>query len=178
MKTATLIRYKNRSGNYGTFGRISDAIVTGELPWRDDAKDLSCLPPAPGAPEEVYRLVLMYSPAHGRNVYHFVSMRRPDGTWGPLPDGRTNPEVHNGNLCGDILAGFGAQVLGCVLAGHHIVVFPKGSKFMSFTKDSPEKLVPIELAQDQFGVSESKDALAALEAEWGGEDVELTVCWA
>lgn len=180
MKQGTLIRYKLKSGDFGTCGHMAVgnlSLVSGELPWRDDAKDLSCLRPGPDEPEKTFLLRLLYSPVHGRKVYHFVAMKQDDGTWGPIPDGRTVAEVHSANLFGDILKNFAAQLEGCVALGRMFATFCKGAEFMSFTKDSPEKLVLISLAQDQVGVAESKDAVIAFEAELAGEDCELTVCW-
>lgn len=180
-RTGTLTRLKGESGDDGTFAQLVVGpleIYSGELPWRGDAANVSCLPPAPDEGPLVYLLQLLFSPAHKRKVYHFVKLRQPDGSWGPLRDGRTNPECHAANLMGDIFKGFGAQLEGCVAPGRAIVTFPQGEAFHSFTAASPTALVPITLAQPQRGVASSGDALAAFEAELAGEDLELTVQWA
>ena len=186
MKKATSVRILAESDDQGTFSNFvlgALAIYLGELPWRGNAHDLSCLPPArpaPGQPSETvtYLLKNQWSAAHQRNLYHFVGVINADGSVGPMPGGRLAAELHNGNLSGDILLGYGAQVEGCGLTGRAIVTFPQGEGFFTFTKDSPETLVQAPLAQAQKGVSSSVDALAALMAEGNGEDIALTVSWA
>lgn len=181
MKQGTLGRIAAESGDEGTFGLLTVgplSVYLGELPWRDDKHDLSCLPPAPGAAPVVYLLKYLWSQAHGKKNYRFVGMRQADGSWGAMPDGRTAVEMHSANLMGDILKGFGAQLEGCGAPGRAIVSFLQGSEFMSFTAASPTRLVAVKLAREQKGVASSGDALAAFEAELAGEDLELTVSWA
>lgn len=186
MRKGTLGRILAESGDEGTFGQIvvgALAIYLGELPWRDDKHDLSCLPPAMPLPNQqvppaiTYLLKYIYSEAHKKKNYRFIGVLNDDGSIGPMPDGRTAAEIHAANLVGDILKGYAAQVEGCGAPGRAIVTFSKGTPFKSFTAASPTALVPITLAQDQKGVSSSGDALAAFEAELAGEDLALTISW-
>lgn len=181
MKTGTLTRLKAPvSGDFGTFSKFVVGMLEcygGELAWRNDAHDISCLPPALGSPPEVYLLQNRFSPEHKRNVYHFVKIKRADGSWGPLPDGRTNPEVHSANLMGDVALRMLKQLLGCVCLGRSIATFPKGEKFHAFGPDSPEVMTLCNLESDQFGLSSSVDAVAAFEAEMENDELELTVSW-
>lgn len=180
MRQGTLTRIKSESGDQGTFGKLVVGpveVYLGELPWRDDAANRSCLPPGIEEGPLVYLLQNIFSPAHKRKVYHFVKLRQPDGKWGPLRDGRTNPELHAANVMGDILKDLACQLEGCGAPGRAIVIFSAGSEFMSLTKESPLTPVEVKLAQPQKGVSSSGDALAALEAELRGEDLTLTVSW-
>ena len=185
MRKGTSIRILAESDDQGTFSNFvlgGLAIYLGELPWRDDKHDLSCLPPArpaPGAPSETitYLLKSQWSEEHKRKLPHFIGVIKPDGSVGPMPDGRKLTMLHNGNLCGDVLKRFAAQVLGCGITGRAIVSFPKGEVFSTFTEGSPETLVKMPLAQTQKGVSSSVDALNALLAELGDEDLALAVTW-
>ncbi len=186
MKKGYSTRILAESDDQGTFSNLvvgGVAIYLGELPWRDDKKDLSCLPPArpaPGATSEtiIYLLKSQYSAEHKKKLPHFVGVINANGSVGPMPDGRALTMLHNGNLCGDILKRFAAQVLGCGITGRAIVPFPKGEVFSTFTEGSPETLVKMPLAQNQKGVSSSVDALNALLAELGDEDLALSVSWA
>lgn len=180
MKYATLTRLKSESGAYGTFGKFSVGTLqcySAELSWQNDAKNISCLRPSPDEPPLVFLLQNLYSPDHKQDVYHFTKMKLPDGSWGPLPDGRTVAEIHSGNLAGDISKGYLKQILGCCLLGRAIVNFRKGEKFQAFSAESPDAMTLCVLTQDQQGLASSKDAIAAFEAELGGDDCELTVSW-
>lgn len=181
MRTGTLVRIREESGDQGTFGKLTVGMLelyTGELPWREDKKDLSCLPPADAATQPcTYRLSYIWSQAHGKKNYRFVALKLSDGSWGTIPDNRTAAEAHAANVMGDILKGFAAQLEGCVALGRAIVTFHQGDAFRSFTADSPETLVPVLLSQDQKGVSSSVDAVDAFEKELMGEDLELTISW-
>lgn len=180
MKKGTLVRLKDESGDDGVFAKLTVGLLelyAGELPWRNDQTNRSCLPPAPTEGPLVYLLKNQFSPAHKRKVYHFVKLRQADGSWGPLRDGRTNPEAHAANLMGDILLGFLAQLQGCLAPGRAIATFPKDEIFHAFTAASPNAMIAAPLAKPQKGMASSGDALAALEAELAGEDLELTVSW-
>lgn len=185
MRKGTSKRILSESDDQGTFSNVvvgALAILLGELPWRDDKKDLSCLAPArpaPDAPSETvtYLLKSLYSAEHKRKLPHFVGVLNADGSVGPMPGGRALTMLHNGNLCGDIRKRFAAQVLGCGITGRAIALFPKGDVFATFTAESPEILVKTPLARAQKGVSSSVDALNALLAELNDEDLALTISW-
>lgn len=74
--------------------------VSGELPWRNNASNLSCIPPG------IY--VATYSPSalFKRNVYHLQNV-----------PGRSAVEIHIGNWFGDTTLGFKSDVLGCTVVG-------------------------------------------------------------
>lgn len=84
MERLTLTRLE--SGDQGTFGRITAkgvSFFTGELPWRDNRNDVSCIPPG------LYACRWTYSPRFKRNVYLI------DGV-----PGRFGVRIHSANLMG------------------------------------------------------------------------------
>ena len=101
MKTATLQRIE--ISDQGTFGKITVGDVsffTGELPWRDDENDVSCIPAGR------YDCVMSYSP-HFRKLLYAVT--------GDVK--RSGVRIHPANLCGDSTKGFKSQLLGCIALG-------------------------------------------------------------
>ena len=95
-----LVRY--RSDAQGTFGIIFfdwKYLYTGELPWRDNKRNLSCIPPGN------YTVGLRSSPKYG-NVYE---VKR-------VPE-RSYILFHQGNFCGDKSLGYRTNVQGCILLG-------------------------------------------------------------
>jgi hypothetical protein len=180
LKEGTLQRIAAKSGDWGSLAKMTVgtfSMVTAGLPWRDDVKDFSCLPPGPGGAPMTYLLKNQFSPAHHRDLYHFVNLLMADGSWGPLPGDRTVPEVHNGNLAGDIFQDYAAQVEGCELAGTEFALFKSGATFWTFTKNSPKKMVQSVLKKDQWGVANSATALNAFSDHMNGEDLRLEVSW-
>lgn len=89
----------------GTWSCVGLMLQTIELPWRDNAKDVSCVPAG------TYRLIPYLSAKHGRTW----RLHNPElGVWGisddpPSPDMRTEVEVHTGNLAEESEA--------CILVG-------------------------------------------------------------
>ncbi len=150
MRSAILTRLQ--TGDEGTFGllKTDDGAVfaTGELPWRDNQSGRSCVI----AKKRVARR--RESPKHGM-CYHL------DDT-----DGRTDVEIHAGNLCGDVDKGYGADVLGCLLPGKDVALFKADS------------IHPGKPPRDQRGVTSSGQALAELNEHFNGEDFELDIQWA
>jgi len=103
MKTATL--YRGQSTNQGTFGRFvsSDYIcLTVELPWRNNAPQLSCIP------EGKYLCLFKLSPKFGW-VYHVTGV-----------PGRGDILIHPGNYAGDVTRGFRSHSHGCILLATRI----------------------------------------------------------
>jgi hypothetical protein len=97
MKAATLAR--SPSTDQGTFGRLSygkQASYTLELPWRDNARQRSCIPPG----KYVCRIV--NSPKFGR-VYNVTNV-----------PGRSAVLLHSANLAGDVDKGYTTQLHGCL----------------------------------------------------------------
>lgn len=157
---------RTETSDHGTFGELKTdsgfSCYTVELPWRGNAHDVSCILPAPEDPPLALQVALVDSPAHGR-VYGI-----------PAQD-RNNVLMHPYNLAGDILKGLVAQALGCVGLGRSIDTFPKGTKLNGILPHGALGLVT--LAQDQQGVTSSKDAVSGFMADLAGEAFELTILW-
>lgn len=104
MRYVTLTR--TETGDSGTFGLIKTdsgfSCYSGELPWRGDNTDISCIPAG------VYVVQRFNSPKHG-DCYLITDV-----------PGRTVTEIHKGNFCGDIYKGLKSDVEGCVLTGNAI----------------------------------------------------------
>lgn len=104
MRHALLLR--DPSTDQGTFGRGRILMppfeaFTGELPWRDNARGLSCIPPGQ------YRCVWALSPRLKRYTYRLVDVPGRDGVL-----------IHSANLFGDKTLGFVAQLEGCISLGY------------------------------------------------------------
>lgn len=94
------------SSDHGTFGRLlvdELAFFTGELPWRGNLSDVSCIP------EGKYRGRWTFSARFKRKMYEI---------W-PV-ESRAGIRVHSANLMGDRWKGFRAQLNGCVALGEKI----------------------------------------------------------
>jgi len=84
----------------GTPGKLSvGGLVTLELPWRDNKKEISCIPTG------VYHLELYQSPQHGE-VLRVLN----------VPD-RDDILIHVGNRAGDVSLGYKSDSKGCILVG-------------------------------------------------------------
>ena len=97
MKTALLRR--NESTDQGTAGTLvfgSESCRTMELPWRDNIRQLSCIPTGS------YELVWARSPKFGM-CYHFVHVYM-----------RANVLIHSANFAGASDKGFDTQLQGCI----------------------------------------------------------------
>jgi len=87
------------STDHGTFGAIrfgTRTLRTLELPWRDNRRQRSCIPPG------VYQCALVNSPRFGR-VYGVRDV-----------PGRTHILIHAANLAGDVELGWTTQLHGCI----------------------------------------------------------------
>lgn len=112
---------RTESCDEGTFGwlRVLNettgdelfACATAELPWRDNAPMISCIPP--GRYEFHWR---EDSPKHGA-VYEAASV-----------EGRSNIQIHAANLAGDESKGYVKQLDGCIAPGRSVVGFRAGNK--------------------------------------------------
>ena len=107
MRTAVLVRIPEElNRDQGTFGKLSTdsgfMCFTGELPWRDNKSDISCIPAG------VYQCGLVASNKFG-SVYMVTT----------VPD-RTEILIHAGNFCGNKSKGFKSDVEGCILLGRAI----------------------------------------------------------
>ena len=98
---ATLERLE--STDQGTFGRIyfgKNWLYTGELPDRDNATNISCIPTG------TYDVLWTYSPAFKRYMYLVTSVT-----------GRSGIRIHSANLMGDHSKGFRSHLYGCIAFG-------------------------------------------------------------
>ncbi len=156
MKRAVLTRPDDGNAQEGL---LASMIVEGttfecstlERQWLDDKADVSCVP------KGRYLCRKLYSPAHGRPVYHLIKKWDDEAqAWGHLPDGRTEIEIHSANIF--------QQLKGCVALGADVETFPAGDH----PNDGPD-------AYDQRGITDSVNTLAAFEKLMGGEDFELII---
>lgn len=100
MKQVTLVR--KRMIDLGTFGSLDvdgETFKTGELPWRDNLDNRSCIPAG------MYPLKWHKSPKFG---WCYQIMNVPD---------RDLVLIHRGNWCGDVDKGLHSDVEGCVVLG-------------------------------------------------------------
>lgn len=101
MRSAQLI--SDPSTDDGTFGVLTLdnglAFHTGELPWKDNASGVSCIPAG------TYRCEWINSPKHGE-CYQITGVH-----------GRSMIEIHSANFMGDTSKGKHSQLLGCVALG-------------------------------------------------------------
>jgi hypothetical protein len=94
------------TGDAGTFGRITaDGLVlyTGELPDRDNAANVSCIPAG------TYTCSYTYSPRFRRLMYGIE----------PVP-GRAGVRIHSANFMGDSAKGLRCQLNGCIALGERL----------------------------------------------------------
>lgn len=151
MKTAILSRIE--TGPEGTFGDLvvgEFKCATIELPWKNNAKNKSCIP----AGTYTFRWRID-SVKHGPCYEADPDAEAPD---------RDNIQIHPANLAGDTDLGYVSQLEGCIAPGLSIVTFRAGMK------PAGEK--------DQRGVSASKTATADLVRELGKDPFVLHIFWA
>lgn len=94
---------RNESGPSGIFGKLDILnIVSGELPWRGNESDVSCIPTG------IYEVVWGISEKWGA-CYHVQGVLN-----------RQNIEIHPANFCGDIHLGYKSDLEGCICLGESI----------------------------------------------------------
>lgn len=101
MRTITLQRLE--TSDEGTFGVISVGgvrLFSGELPWREDENDVSCIPAGS------YTCVMTYSSHFKRKLYAVTGDVK-----------RSGVRIHPANLVGDRTKGYVSQLLGCIALG-------------------------------------------------------------
>ena len=95
--------YRLVRGDQGTQGILfyNDFMChTLELPWRDNSRNISCIPG-----NESYDVTIKLSPKYGQ-VY-----------WVKKVPNRSFILIHSGNWGGDVRKGFKTHVNGCILLG-------------------------------------------------------------
>lgn len=106
MLTATLLR--KEYGDAGTFGELvvkNDrgehiTLCTGELPWRHNEPEFSCVPSG------AYHCALEYSAHFTKTLWELKDVPH-----------RSDAKIHNANFCGDSRRGLRCQLLGCIAVG-------------------------------------------------------------
>ncbi len=97
MRRATLTRMPSTDeGTFGVLAFDASALRTVELPWRDNASGVSCIPTG------TYRCEIVQSPKFGR-VYGVRDV-----------PGRSNILIHAANYGGDKAKGYRSELLGCI----------------------------------------------------------------
>ena len=94
--------FRMKRSDQGTFGMLiapGFQCYTGELPWRENERNISCIPPGE------YEVRIRISPKYGQ-VYHIKD----------VPN-RSFILIHSGNWCGDTSKGYRTHVNGCILLG-------------------------------------------------------------
>ena len=102
MRTVTLKRIsESAAGTQGLLSTDGFSCKTLELPWRDNRRQRSCVPPGS------YRCKQVQSPKFGL-VYALT------GT-----EPRSHVLIHSGNFAGDVDLGLKTHVQGCILLGKY-----------------------------------------------------------
>lgn len=100
------ILQRTETGDQGTFGKLLAGglgLFSGELPWRDNASSISCVPSG------TYRAMVTYSPRFGRGLY-LLDPTSP----------RSAIRIHPANFMGDAAKGFHCQLNGCISIGERL----------------------------------------------------------
>ena len=100
-----LALFRGPSTDEGTPGVLlredgSRIAYTLELPWRDNQRRVSCIPPGR------YRARYVVTPKRPSGVYLLENV-----------PGRDSILIHSGNVAGDVSLGLESDVLGCILLG-------------------------------------------------------------
>lgn len=98
-----LILTRLETGDEGTFGMIKvhdNEFVTGELPWRENKSNISCIPVGE------YGVGWTESPKYGRKMYYVHGVL-----------GRSGIRFHSANFMGDVKIGMYSHLLGCIAIG-------------------------------------------------------------
>lgn len=112
------------SSDQGTFGVIEwdgMRLFSGELPWRDNASNFSCIPAG------TYECVQTYSNRFRRNLYLVEKV-----------PGRTGVRIHPANFMGDISKLMLCQLNGCIALGEKIGVM-ESQKAVLVSRPAVEK---------------------------------------
>lgn len=102
---AYLVLERLETSDHGTFGRVlidGRTLFTGELPDRDNAPNVSCIPAG------TYRCAWTFSPAFKRFMYAVLGV-----------PGRSGIRIHSANLMG-AKPPYLAQLNGCIAVGERL----------------------------------------------------------
>lgn len=123
-----LILNRLETSDEGTFGRLfinEVMFFTGELPWRNNRDQESCIK------EGVYLCVWDYSLHFKRNMYGVTGV-----------DGRSGVRIHSANYMGDRSLGYRCQLEGCISLGEKIGTID-GQKALLLSRPAIEKFQSI-----------------------------------
>lgn len=98
--------FRTETGDHGTFGVITVgdlSLFTGELPWRNNEDNVSCIPAGK------YNCRFTFSRAFKRYMYLVDSVENREGI-----------RIHSANFMGDREQGFRSQLYGCIALGEKI----------------------------------------------------------
>lgn len=101
-----IILERLETSDHGTFGRLLApglTLFTGELPWRENKNDISCIPAG------IYICHWTMSARFRRKMYLVQSVPH-----------RTGIRKHSANLMGDSTLGLKRQLNGCIALGEKI----------------------------------------------------------
>jgi len=104
---------RGNSTDQGTFGTLyfgGNVLHAVELPWRDNARRVSCIPAG------TYQCALVNSPRFGK-VYGVKNV-----------PGRSHILIHASNLAGDVYKGWITQLHGCIAPAERLgaIKIPSG----------------------------------------------------
>lgn len=105
-----------RTGNF--------TCVTGELPWRDNTPNKSCIP------------------AGEYECHPWSSAKYPKAYEVRGVPNRSAILIHQGNFCGDVDKGLPSNVEGCILVGESVGTL-NGHKAVMNSKETLDKLVDV-----------------------------------
>ena len=118
----TLYIGRNQSTEQGTFGVATLGEFTWtslELPWRNNAPDISCIPPG------TYYAQIKPSLHFNRDVFLLQNV-----------PGRSDVEIHGANWAGDVSKGWHSDLRGCLTLGTHRAVLPYQGKLQDAVVNS------------------------------------------
>lgn len=110
--TAEAFLSRRDLSDQGWFGRLIAgplSLYTGELPWKENQSNISCVPPEPGGEDVTYWAKVTFSPRFGRGLY-LLAPTHP----------RTGIRIHPANLMGDAGKGYRCQLNGCIALGERV----------------------------------------------------------
>lgn len=98
---AILTRHETSDeGTFGTLSVGSQMVFSGELPWKDNLRNCSCIPTG------LYTCNWTYSPRFKRWMYEVVGVKD-----------RSSIRIHSANFMGDDTKGLKKQLNGCISLG-------------------------------------------------------------
>lgn len=116
------------TGDDGTFGTVTTPsglqLYSGELPFRDNMANFSCIPP--GSYRAEFTESAHMKDANGNPVSHYILTGVP---------GHQGIRIHSGVWCGDTKKNLKSHSDGCVLLGRAIMPIA-GQKGLSSPKDA------------------------------------------